>query len=99
MSHAITICLNSVKISFKLDMVNDRFFFFSHTTKAMVTHATVIVTTLSSSSLKTICVPVNPNSIGSQTIQNISKAVATGFYKNRSAIFMLNFVTIVLLKN
>lgn len=49
------------------------------TIKAIVTHATIIDTTLSSRLLNTICVPVIPNRTGSKIIQNISKAVATGF--------------------
>lgn len=44
--------------------------------------------------LNTICVPVIPNRIGSKTIQKISNAVATGFYRKAyKDIIALHFIT------
>lgn len=69
---------HSIKIKYKLKMVYYTITVL-RTIKAIVTHATIIETTLSSRLLNTICVPVIPNKTGSKTIQNISKAVAAGF--------------------
>lgn len=66
-----------------------------HTRKAIVTHAMISDTIFKSRLLKTICVPVIPNRIGSKTIQKISNAVATGFYINsHKDNIALHFITL-----
>ena len=51
------------------------------TTIPVTRHAMPMPTVSRSNSLNFICVPVSPNRIGSKIIQNISNAVATGFWK------------------
>lgn len=58
------------------------------TTIAVTRHAMPMPTVSRFNSLNIIWLPANPNKIGSKIIQNISNAVATGFWKT----FMIHFV-------